>query len=142
MIESGKSICQRMKQIAAEAEKDIKTIFMQPCIYTRSSALYELGAKIVELEELCEGLIEYEDRQVQPTQLSITAEELSKYSGKNGMPAYVAVNGIVYNVTNNAAWAAATHFGLTAGKDLTGEFASCHAGQSILEKLMIVGKLI
>ncbi|HPW42133.1 MAG TPA: cytochrome b5 domain-containing protein [Bacillota bacterium] len=142
MIESGKSICQRMKQISEEAEKDIKTIFMQSCIYTRSSALYELGAKIVELEELCEGLIEYEDRQVQPTQLSITAEELSKYSGKNGMPAYVAVNGIVYNVTNNAAWAAATHFGLTAGKDLTGEFASCHAGQSILEKLMIVGKLI
>lgn len=142
MIESEKSICQRMKQIIAEAKNDIKLMYRLPCIYARISVLYELSAKTVELQELCDRLIEHKNRQVQPTQLNITAEQLSQYTGKNGNPAYVAVNGIVYDVTNNAAWAAATHFGLAAGNDLTSEFASCHAGQSILDKLKVVGKLI
>lgn len=72
---------------------------------------------------------------------SFTLQELSRFNGKSGNPAYVAVNGIVYDVTNNAAWAAATHFGLTAGRDLTSAFASCHAGQPILSKLEVVGRL-
>lgn len=73
---------------------------------------------------------------------TFTIEELANYDGKNGRPAYVAVNGIVYDVTNNSAWAAATHFSLTAGKDYTQEFASCHVGQqSILATLPVVGRL-
>ncbi|MBM7647456.1 putative heme/steroid binding protein [Bacillus ectoiniformans] len=78
----------------------------------------------------------------QTNQRVFTIEELATYNGKNGKPAYVAVNGTVYDVTNNRAWAAATHFGLTAGKDYTAEFASCHAGQqSILATLPVVGRL-
>ena len=41
------------------------------------------------------------------TQRTFTIEELAKFDGKNGRPAYVAVNGMVYDVTNNRAWAAA-----------------------------------
>jgi predicted heme/steroid binding protein len=70
-----------------------------------------------------------------------TRSELSKYDGKNGNPAYVAVDGVVYDVTNNAAWAAASHFGLSAGRDLTGAHASCHANQDVLSKLKVVGRL-
>jgi len=73
---------------------------------------------------------------------TFTKEDLAKYNGKNGMPAYVAVSGTVYNVTNNAAWGAATHFGLAAGNDLSAQFASCHAGQPILQKLPVVGKMM
>ncbi len=73
---------------------------------------------------------------------TFTLEELARFNGKNGNPAYVAVNGVVYDVTNNAAWAAATHFGLSAGNDLTTSFASCHAGTDILSRLPIVGNLI
>ncbi|MDD4503508.1 MAG: cytochrome b5 domain-containing protein [Clostridiaceae bacterium] len=145
MIESRREVCQRMKRITLESEKDIKLLFMMPCIYTRNSVLYQLSAKIIELEGLCNQLIKQEnlnEKQVQPRQRDFTLEELSKYTGKDGNPAYVAVNGVVYDVTNNAAWAAATHFGLTAGKDLTGEFASCHAGQTVLSELTVVGKLI
>lgn len=82
------------------------------------------------------------DSSLLENQKTFTLQELSKFDGKNGNPAYVAVNGNVYDVTNNAAWAAATHFGLIAGKDLTNEFASCHAGQTILSKLKLVGKLV
>lgn len=72
---------------------------------------------------------------------TFTVAELAGYNGRDGNPAYVAVNGSVYDVTNNAGWAAATHFGLTAGRDLTSEFASCHAGQPILSRLKVVGKI-
>lgn len=79
----------------------------------------------------------------QTNQRTFTLEQLARYDGKNGMPAFVAVNGVVYDVTNNRAWAAATHFALTAGKDYTAEFASCHAGQqSILNTLPVVGRLV
>lgn len=73
---------------------------------------------------------------------TFSIEELATYDGKNGRAAYVAVNGTVYDVTNNRAWAAATHFGLLAGKEYSQEFASCHAGQqSILTTLPVVGRL-
>jgi predicted heme/steroid binding protein len=75
-------------------------------------------------------------------QRDLTLQDLAKFNGKDGNPAYVAVDGVVYDVTNSAAWAAATHFGMTTGKDLTKEFTSCHAGQNILNKLKVVGKLI
>ena len=88
--------------------------------------------------------------QPQQTQPSIpgggqvfTRELLMQYTGMNGMPAYVAVNGVVYDVTNNAAWSLATHFGLRAGRDLTAEFASCHQGQQwILAQLKAIGRLV
>lgn len=74
---------------------------------------------------------------------NFTIGELANFDGKNGRPAYVAVNGTVYDVTNNRAWAAATHFGLLAGKEYSQEFASCHAGQqSILALLPAVGRLV
>lgn len=70
-----------------------------------------------------------------------TLEELGKYNGKNDMPAYVVVNGIVYDVSLQPAWGGASHFGLTAGRDLTNEFNSCHNLQRILDKLPKVGIL-
>lgn len=71
-----------------------------------------------------------------------TLKELAFYDGSNGKPAYVAVNGKVYEVTNEATWGGATHFGLVAGKDYSKEFNSCHENSSILEKLPLVGELI
>lgn len=71
-----------------------------------------------------------------------TKEELSKYNGQNGNPAYVAVDGTVYDVTNVPQWKGGKHNGYEAGKDLTDEIKnkSPH-GVSKLNGLPVVGKL-
>lgn len=74
---------------------------------------------------------------------SYTIEELSYYDGKNGMPAYVAVNGIVYDVSSIARWSGGQHFGMHAGRDLTGAFMGCHQGiMDRLNKVPKVGVLV
>ena len=71
-----------------------------------------------------------------------TIEELSAYNGTNGKPAYVAIKGIIYDMSKITAWRGGTHFGLLAGKDLSIEFMECHQGmQLILNMLPQVGIL-
>lgn len=75
-------------------------------------------------------------------QQSISKTELANYDGKNGRPAYVAVDGLVYNVTSSPSWADNVHFGLTPGKDLSNEFLSCHSmNKEALSILPVVGEL-
>ena len=69
----------------------------------------------------------------------MTLKELSKYNGKNGNPAYVAVNGIIYDVTDY--WRSGKHNGLTAGSDVTKAFAGSPHSQSLLNSLPVVGSL-
>ncbi|SKA80171.1 Predicted heme/steroid binding protein [Caloramator quimbayensis] len=75
-------------------------------------------------------------------QREFTIEELSKYDGSLGNPAYIAVYGIVYDVSNSPVWGGGTHFGATAGGDLTSQFEKCHKRDlSKLKNLPIVGTL-
>jgi membrane-associated progesterone receptor component len=119
------------------------------CLYTTSNScvknklLNRLRRNMSNLSMLIQGLRnDASTNSPQPNADRLfTLEELSSYNGRNGNPAYVAVNGVVYDVTNNAAWGGAAHFGLTAGADVTSQFASCHAGQPILSKLKVVGKM-
>ncbi len=72
-----------------------------------------------------------------------TLEELSYFDGTQGKPAYVAVNGTVYDLSEKIAWAGGSHFGMQAGRDLTDQFTSCHGGMiAMLEQLPVVGFLI
>ena len=110
-----------------------------PC--QKNTLLNQLRKNISNIEMLVEGLNMKQNSDEAESIKMFTPEELSIFNGKNGNPAYVAVNGIVYDVTDIASWAAATHFGLTAGKDVTSEFTKCHAGQPVLSKLKVVGKM-
>lgn len=48
-----------------------------------------------------------------------TKDELAKYDGKDGNPAYVAYKNVVYDVSNVSKWVNGEHNGNTAGNDLT-----------------------
>lgn len=69
----------------------------------------------------------------------LTKDELKKYNGTNGMPAYVAVDGVVYDVSRSLAWGGASHYGLMAGEDLSSEYVGCHSQMNVLWKLPRVG---
>jgi len=137
---SGKNL----DRIIAEINYDINLLYVTPCVYSRNLTLSHLRDRIHMLHYVMKAMeiTVPQASMVTRNQPTFTLQELSKYDGKGGNPSYIAVNGTVYDVTNNAAWAAATHFGLKAGNDLTNEFASCHAGQPILNKLQVVGKLV
>lgn len=84
-----------------------------------------------------------EEPKAEEKPLELTKEELAKFNGKDGQPAYIAVDGIIYDVSEAAPWAGGGHNGYEAGKDLTAEIKekSPH-GVSKLELVKEVGKLI
>ena len=75
--------------------------------------------------------------------LELTLEELAKFNGKDGQPAYIAVDGIIYDVSNASAWKDGVHAGYDSGKDLTLEIKtkSPH-GISKLSDAVEIGKLV
>lgn len=88
------------------------------------------------------NLSNQKNQDFQQSQRYFTLEELAQYDGSGGRPAYVAIDGIVYDVSLQSAWGGGTHFSLYAGKDLTTQFNGCHAGRiEILKKLPQVGVL-
>lgn len=74
--------------------------------------------------------------------LELTLEELAMYDGKNGNDAYVAVNGVIYDVTGVAAWTNGTHNGNMAGTDVSSAINNAPHGTSVLDGLDVVGTLI
>lgn len=64
------------------------------------------------------------------------SQTLSEYNGKNGMPAYIAVDGVVYDVSS--IFSNGSHHGYFAGNDLTNAFNKEHSS-IYLDGLTIVG---
>lgn len=51
--------------------------------------------------------------------LVLTREELAEFDGRDGRPAYVAVDGIIYDMTESRHWSGGSHQGYQAGQELT-----------------------
>lgn len=75
--------------------------------------------------------------------LALTLDQLKQYDGKNGNSAYIAVDGVLYDVSGVRQWKNGSHEGYSAGKDLTDAIMgkSPH-GTSVLDGVPIVGKLV
>jgi predicted heme/steroid binding protein len=75
--------------------------------------------------------------------IELTLEELSYYDGKEGRPAYIAVNGNIYDVSDSFYWTSGMHNGYAAGQDLTETIIneSPH-GLANLNRVPMIGKII
>lgn len=72
-----------------------------------------------------------------------TLEELKKYDGKEGRPAYIAYKGKVYDVSDDFLWVEGDHQGEhVAGKDLTEEMSRAPHAEDVLERVPLIGVLV
>lgn len=109
----------------------------------KNMIIYVLSFMIIFLLAGCAGSKVQDNNTGSSEKLELTLDELSKYNGKDGNPAYIAVDGVIYDVTESKMWKDGEHNGYTAGKDLTEEIkkVSPH-GTSVLKKMKKVGKIV
>jgi predicted heme/steroid binding protein len=74
-------------------------------------------------------------------QKEFTLDELSQYDGKNGKPAYVAIEGIIYDASNELVFREAKNIEIIAGKDLTEQFNSYCIMSQIINEAPKIGVL-
>jgi len=71
-----------------------------------------------------------------------TSKELAQYNGKDGVPAFIAYEGKVYNVSRSFLWQDGQHQVLhTAGVDLTTSLDQAPHGADLLERVPMIGML-
>lgn len=72
----------------------------------------------------------------------ISINELSKFNGKNGNPAYVGYKGKVYDVTTSMQWSDGDHLGHEAGQDLTESMDIAPHAPDVMERFKAIGVLV
>ena len=72
-----------------------------------------------------------------------TSQQLAYFNGEYGSPAYIAVDGVVYDVSVSDLWKFGRHQVIhLAGKDLTEELKDAPHGEDMLSKFEVVGYLL
>lgn len=73
---------------------------------------------------------------------SFTKDQLAQFDGKDGHQAYVAIDNLVYDVSNVDLWKDGRHRGQLAGKDLTSALKRSPHKDKVLGDLPEVGKYV
>lgn len=72
----------------------------------------------------------------------MTTAELAQNDGRDGRPAYLAVNGVIYDVSDSSRWQNGTHEGVhQAGQDLTEALKSAPHVRTVIERFPVVGQI-
>jgi len=72
----------------------------------------------------------------------LTHQELSRFNGKDGSPAYIAYRGKVYDVSSSYHWRNGRHQVVhKAGMDLTASLEQAPHGADLIEKFPVVAEL-
>jgi predicted heme/steroid binding protein len=73
---------------------------------------------------------------------TFTRAELARCDGRDGGPAYIAVKGKVYDVSDSFHWRGGRHHALhSAGADLTDSLKGAPHGSHLLDRVPAVGTL-
>ncbi len=100
------------------------------------SLLLSLSALNLSAEEMDHSKMEMKE---------FSINELAKYNGQNGSPAYIAVDGVVYDVSNDKHWKNGEHIPtqgkLKAGVDASDIILKSPHGKEVLKELPVVGNL-
>jgi predicted heme/steroid binding protein len=73
----------------------------------------------------------------------LTSEELDAFDGRDGRRAYIAYQGIIYDVTQGGSWPSGTHMGRhQAGQDLTRDLALAPHNDQRVREMPVVGTLV
>ncbi len=123
----------------------------------RALVIVALIALMVSLMEGCGGSAKTEQGDAATTEKAdnqtedvegraITLEELAGFDGKEGRPAYVAVDGIVYDLSGSATWPEGKHtpcnLQAMAGRDLSEEIEQAPPRmRDYLRRFPVVGTL-
>lgn len=73
--------------------------------------------------------------------VQVTRTQLAAADGSTGQ-VWIAVDGVVYDLSGIEAWADGEHHGVRAGTDATEQFVSSPHGASTLENAPVVGRLV
>jgi pantoate--beta-alanine ligase len=78
---------------------------------------------------------------LEPFPVRFTRQEIGRYNGRDGAPAFVAYEGKVYDVTSSFLWRDGKHREHVAGADLTQELKTAPHGPEWLQKFPVIGTL-
>jgi len=70
-----------------------------------------------------------------------TKSQLALRNGQDKPQIWVALNGIIYDVTESRLWRNGKHYEHWAGQDLTEELADAPHTETVFEKFKVVGRL-
>ncbi len=139
----------RISRFTPRARSPIPTIFSHPRTSGRSMAALAFLVAVLLMLTACGGATTDATSgagsggTAQTTaEKTFTTEELAAFNGQNGNPAYIAVDGVVYDVTKVSTWGARLHNGqFKAGKDYSEEIKKAPHGVDKLLTAVRIGVL-
>jgi Predicted heme/steroid binding protein len=73
---------------------------------------------------------------------TFTTEQLAQYNGRDGQPTYVAIDGLVYDLSTSSRWVNGNHNGNQAGQDLSRQIPQNHRADMRFERFPVVGRYV
>jgi predicted heme/steroid binding protein len=78
-----------------------------------------------------------------PSELRLTEMELRQFNGERGRPAYIACDGVVYDVSDAPHWRGGMHREMHyAGLDLTRSLRKAPHDASVFQRVRRIGVLV